>query len=465
MKDSAGTIHWKKSCLGIDLQSDGPVVVAGERSGGRVATKVVTQSDARASSAADGIPVVGCLTARDSVTRWIEAPFMNRGKAEKVFPTLLDVELPFPLEECSYLFLDTSAAENGKTRALAVVARNESIMNRIDEIGRLGLDPVALDHEGLALWTQSLKELPPETNRERSGMAVLLMCRDRWTLAAGKGMRYLNSHNVKPGDYGQVRRLLLAAFPRAAGMEASAGSAGDDASIHWRLAGSMASDKAAVSEFRSEMAGKTGCEVAVHAEPASFLARALVTRALEGGALRCNMRTGDLMHPSIAARSQGRMMMAGVLALLAGIILCCGSLYAMLTAGRAELASKDAFSAVVGRAGVQIGNAQGEQAISLVRNSVAARLDASRPFMNAFEPSLLEHLSAIAGVASGKGMNLDSIVISRGRIQLSGKTKNWNSCEDLVGYLQKNGYRVKLDRKESLADELVAFTISTGEGK
>ncbi|MCX6997673.1 MAG: hypothetical protein NTV49_11445 [Kiritimatiellaeota bacterium] len=77
-----------------------------------------------------------------------------------MLPSLLDVQLPFPLETCLYQFPVVRADAAGRIRALAVAARRTEIAAQLDRCRALDLDPVVLDHEGLALWTQSLVEIP-----------------------------------------------------------------------------------------------------------------------------------------------------------------------------------------------------------------------------------------------------------------------------------------------------------------
>lgn len=411
--------------------------------------------------------VAACLTPRECVTRWIEAPYRSSAKSRKVLPTLLDVELPFPLDECIHDFLDEQATPSGTTRALAVVARTESVQNSLKELAGIGLDPMVLDHEGLAAWTQSVKELPPEATASAWLRAVLLLRSERWTLVIGRGTEYMNSHNVRQGDFAQVRRLLMAATARdgKAGPDDAFGEESVYPKVKWMLAGPLAADAGAVRQVNEVLIRKGRDELVVHSEPGSFVARALATRALEKGPLRCNMRAGSLAHPAIIARLEGQSLKSALMVLAAGLLLCGGALFAISLANRADVESSRAFAGVVAKLGVNVGAAQGEHAVGIARNSIASRLDTMRPFLNAFEPSLVDTVSDAAGLCGKKGIGLEQLVISRDKVQISGKTKNWNACDELLGLLQQGGYKARLERKENLADEVVSFTISTGDRK
>ena len=90
----------------------------------------------------------------------LRADSASRAKAEKVFPSLLDIQLPFPLEDCLYQFVEFRRTSEGMVSALVCAARREAIQACLDRYQAQGADPMLLDHEGLALWTQSLVEWP-----------------------------------------------------------------------------------------------------------------------------------------------------------------------------------------------------------------------------------------------------------------------------------------------------------------
>jgi len=148
----------ERTAYGIDDLDPGVVTVARvDLVRGRVASRRV-ELDAVPAQARAGVRG-GCYAAvpvRQSFSHELTAPFSRRSKAVRVLPTLLDLQLPFALDDCLYTFAELKA-ESGSVRALAVGARTAEIERRLGDLVEKGIDPLALDHEGLALWSGALR--------------------------------------------------------------------------------------------------------------------------------------------------------------------------------------------------------------------------------------------------------------------------------------------------------------------
>ena len=164
-------------CYGVTLAGGVAVTVRAWRSsGGTVRQAVLTPGETAvrrppagglAESARSGGVTVGCLAVQESLTLWLNSPLASRAKAEKVLPALLDIQLPFPVEDCLYRFVEFRRTPEGTVSALVCAARREAIQACLERYQAQGTDPMLLDHEGLALWTQSLVEWPAEPRRYR----------------------------------------------------------------------------------------------------------------------------------------------------------------------------------------------------------------------------------------------------------------------------------------------------------
>ena len=441
--------RWATACYGVDLQGDQRVIVRGERRGGHVTfTTVAPAGPTFTEARRRKIPCVACLTARESLTRWLEAPFSSARKAGKVFPTLLDIQLPFPLEECAYAFLPAQGPRR-VTRALAVAAREEEVRKKLASLAAAGIDPMALDHEGLALWTQSLRETPPGPGEEGILRMVVNLRGDLSTLVIGRGGEFLSAHGIRSGDIGQIKRLLKPHRTTAA-------------QVRWFWTGPDAQDAGKVSGLYGQLSREWPGQSSVHSEPATFLARALAERALAAGPLRCNLRSGPLTHPALIERSRTQLTRAAALFLVAGLVLC-GSNGAVRFMAREREARVDAL---IGALAVELagdtGPAKGDALIRIVGDKARKKIEGMRPFLNVFDPSLAATLASVADAAKRNSLHLDMLSMSRDKVQVAGAARSWNGGDELMSFLKRAGYPAKLDRKDGGADGIVPFSIASG---
>lgn len=63
--------------------------------------------------------------------RWISLPLRHRKQAVEVLPSMLDVELPFPVEDCVYGIVDWRNPSQGSLEALVYTARKEDVQRRL----------------------------------------------------------------------------------------------------------------------------------------------------------------------------------------------------------------------------------------------------------------------------------------------------------------------------------------------
>ncbi len=432
-----------RACYGVDLQGELCVAVRASRVRGRV---VCSPVDAGAIDrlAAEGLPVVGVMSERVSFTRWVEAPYGSASKARKVFPTLLDIQLPFPLDDCLHTFIDVERTPQGSCRGLAAAARRTHVNEKLAACEARGLDPVVLDQAGLALWTQALLENPPA---DSSAQRVVAWLDDTHvTLVKGQGAEFVAAHTVRVDDTDRICHLIGRPDP-------------DAAPTTWTWCGPAATSERvdALWQALSEPGERQTVD-----DPASFLVRAIATRALLPGPYRCNLRCGDSTHLDLQRRDRCRGMRTLALALGAALLLAAADGVALWTLKtRTQSVEQAVLEQVDALAGYHI-TARGRDALRAVQDAVQERTDAMAPFVDAMAPSLITKLVTLMESADTNGLYLDTVLLSPERTEVRGTSPDWNQCEVILPILADDGVLPDLKRGDALASERIPFTVVKG---
>jgi len=367
-------------------------------------------------------------------------------------PTLLDIQLPFALEDCVVRFMNLRPSGDGKTKALAVVARKSDITRRLDSWAAAGYDPVVVDHEGLALWTQSIDELPPDA-AAGSLRVVVYAGSDRCAIVVGRGREFLGAHAVSADDPVSDIRRILPAYRET-----------KDEPIAWVLSGPQA-ESPRYSGLPSSLAGAGAGTTHTVGNPSEFLARSIATRALTDGPLRCNFRTGDMAHAATLRRGERRLTVAAAMLLLAAVILW-GSALVCRLAPRAEEAriSRTMQALLDDIAGYPV-VARGEHGLRVARDAFSSRMNDLQSFLAPFDGSLATLMCEIVDVAASRGVTLDTLALADGKVDMTGAGTSWNDAGSMAQWLEKRGYKVVLERMEAGADERIPFTLKAVHGR
>lgn len=441
-----------KSWFGACLQAGKPAIVRSTRSlTGRISHAAVAAPAAATNK--NLAPAAGCIGIHESLTLWLDTPFSSRNKAASVLPAMLDVQLPFQLNDCCYCFTRFRKNESGNLSALAVAARRAIVEQKIQAYQACGLDPVIIDHEGLALWDASLREKPPLPGAVR---AVVCLEPDHAAFVTGTGREYRNSHSLRlpatpgadasPDDiFRRIHRNLRAELQSAARVE-------------WLFCGSLARQPAFIGNLHRLLSAEWPGPFAAHKFPDVFLPRALAARALAGGAERCNLRQGDLTHPGLRRAQKRKATASTALFLAAGIVLCAFNL-AWQAAGAAfdraarneitRLAAEIAPGAVIpyGR--------EAEEAAKIVRKKSSD----NAPALDYFARPLPVRLADIISAGKECRVAFMRLELSREKTAVSGTSEDWNYCERLEKQLRHFGYQTEMERKEAQDDNLVHFNL------
>jgi hypothetical protein len=441
-------VRWTRAAFGVDTADDGsPIVVRAERLGPTVRFQSATTDAARAECTRSGTRVAAAMPVRDTVLRRIATPLATRSKALKVLPSVLDVQIPFPIEECQCVFHDLRPTADGTFDALAVAARHAEIARRIEALRQLGLDPVTIDHEALALWTRSLREVPPAGASEQRVLVSLHATHA--VVVVGTGRRLLGGHHVRGTDPASILRALT---PYRA--------ADTPRKTRWCWTGPAAADPATVAGISTSLLGSWPGASTTHDEPATFLARALAARELVADDLPCNLRSGPFAHPAVLSREKRTSAVAAVVVLLCGLAMVAASVAAWGAGSRRERDLTAMVSRTVNRlAGYRV-TARGEHAVRIARTAVDAKVEAMQPFRRQLIDSPAAVVPDVVEAAAKGGLQIETFTVTPRKVSVSGTARGWQSCDDLVMRLEKRGMRTRLDRREAREDLRVPFTLS-----
>jgi len=455
-------------CYGVTLAGGGAVAVRAWRSsGGTVRQAVLTPGETAArrppgepagglvESAHSGDVTAGCLAVQESLTLWLNSPLVSRAKAEKVLPALLDIQLPFPVEDCLYRFVEFRRTPEGTVSALVCAARREAIQACLERYQAQGVDPMLLDHEGLALWTQSLVEWPAEPCRYR---VLICLANDHATLVIGCGERYGNAHSLQmpaspAADSDLVNRLQLVLH---ADLPAGVG-------VQWLFCGARAGEAAVVEMLHRSLTSVWPGSLTLIKEPDAFLARALCARVLKRGPLRCNLRQQSFTHPAVRRAADGRARAAAVGILIAGILLAGFSLTLRLLGERRFNRIKSEIAAVAGELAPGMTIPYGRE-IQEVQKAWEKQAPLTAPFLDAFTPSLAVRLAEVIKAGQASAVRFETLNLKRNSLILTGVSEDWDQCGQLEQRLKALGYTVKMERQEAVAETDVRFTVNAEGG-
>lgn len=434
-----------RTVLGVDLDGTRVISVEATRRHGRIELKQRTNDSAAPDP---GTPVAACLLQRESFVRWLTAPLASASKAEKVFPSLLDIQLPFSLETCEFSVVAIQSAANRRsTLGLVAGARHSDIDARLSTLNRSEITPRFLDQEGLALWTQLQTEYPVLSDPETAS-AVLYCASDRITLAVGRGDSLLGAHTMKVADPELVGRILKSYFPEP------------PSSFLWFLAGPAALNHETSGRLQSLSAHFGPSSGKVVREPGTFLARALATRALTPAHCYCNLLSGKFLHPEDLARQKRYPYVTAALFLIAGLTLCLTTLSWRLAARQRTATMQRELKTIAVAIAGSPRLIQDRQEVLSARRVIENQGKLYSPFMAPFSPTLADTLKTILSTCSQNNITIESLTMNRQSIIAHGFAAKWSQCEHTATALSSSGWTAQVTRKDTVAGETrMAFVL------
>jgi hypothetical protein len=435
---------WTRTAWGADEDQGRLIVVKATRHGRRLSFAPAGPGDKPGEDA-----VAACVLQRESFTKWLTAALPSPRKAERVFPSLLDVQLPFSIEDCRYALVATSPTpDRAGTRGLVAGARHPDIEKRLAFLQTAGIDPHVLDQDGLALWSQACAERPAGTGASAL-YAVVYLGTDRTTLALGKGNEFLGAHSLRQADTDSVLRLLKS-YPATASEP-----------LFWLWTGPLAAQDAGVEKWQAGLAARRPNDTMKLArDPETFLARALATRALTAGPSRCNLRSGPFTHPFIARQAARAPYRLAIGLLVAGLMLVAVNLtWRVASQGSLSRARDNLRRLAVETTGSPRLVQPGMEVLSAQR-ALEAQTALMAPFTAAVERPLPAVLGEVLTAAQAEGLALETLTVNRRSLMIYGYAPQWANCERALTRLRALGAEPRAERKDVPSGESrTAFVI------
>jgi hypothetical protein len=446
--NTPATAPWAHVAFGLDCTESSTVIIKASRTGRTLALESV---DMAALATAPSSVIAGSLLQKESFTRWLTAPIASAKKAEKVFPALLDVQLPFSVEDCEYALLETRPTlDRTGTRGLVTGARTIDIEKRLAVFSNFGVNPHLLDQEGLALWSQSLEETPFISGSTDSRL-ILYLSSERVTLSIGQNGEFLGAHTMRQLDAEQIHRILKSYFPAPPPV------------TQWFITGPNAILQETGGSPLESLSKRWPGPIKVTRDPKTFLARALAIRALTPGALRCNLRTSRFLHPALAQRQAKRPYQWAAACLAAGLLLCTVNLvWLSFVSHHTAQIQKTFRSLAIEITGSPLGIPAGQEVLS-ARRALEAQTKAMEPFLAATDTPIAQTLKSILVVAREEGLSIETLTLSRKNMVIHGVAPKWSQAETASRRLNTLGFVATLERKDAPAgEERIAFVIGLG---
>ncbi len=442
MSTSVGQISRRSAWAGLDTSARQTIVVQAERRRGRIVC-------ARLTTLPDAAPCAAGLSVRESFTRWLDAPFRSAAKTLKVLPTLLDIQLPFPLESCLYALVSSRRTSAGKQQWLVAVARQTDVERRLRECQAAGGDPVVLDQQGLALWSQTVREVTAHSRAQAGWRVIVHLNGDDSALVIGSGATFESCHPIREQATDQTLRVL----------QGTLGDAPAGSSTQWIWTGPGAADAVRLAAAQAPLQARWSGPATVVSDPATFLARALATRALLGESVACNLRTGALTHPLLRERTRRATRVAASVLLASGLLLTVGCLWIRTELHRREAALDTVFAQLRDTLMQSPQTAKGQRAVEMVRRRQEQQHQREYAFHAALAPSLCDTVVAVVNCAQTNNLRLKLLSVTPDRVSVSGTAGAWKPPETLLNLLKKRGYRVNLNRLDANHEARIPFTV------
>lgn len=387
-----------------------------------------------------GALVAAALPAGDCTVRRLSVPLRSRSRARRVLSSLLDPQLPFPLESCAAAFSEIRRAPDGGFTALAVAAPRDLLRRRLERVRAAGFDPAAIVPEGLALWAGSVREAPPIG--PNAARVALYAGADRWVAAAGIGREFRWSVSTPPPPSAAAPAAAEALTPVLRRLRADGEFR--NATLDWRWCGPAVPEDSLLDELRTSIAAERPCEFSRHADGEALLARALARAARDAGAALGNLRSGEDEHPDLAAL-RDRREKRGWLALAAvGLALVAVNLFGGAAVARrdadAQSALEQAVRSVAGTSRVPRG-----RELAAARTALDERREALKPFVRGTSAVAATSLATALRQAAGQEIAIQELQISDEALLVAGGAPRRAAAEALSAGLEREGWKTALN--------------------
>lgn len=435
-----------RTVYGIDVRDQQVRAVKSRRRGTKIVHTPVQPNEIRQRSSGAKDVFAVALHCRESFVRQLNAPITNRRKAKRILPTLLDLKLPFPIEDCLYRFPVLVASKTGIS-ALAVGVRVQEFDRKIQETTSSLVEPDILDHEALALWSQSFLEAPVQ-----SGEGIRILChigkRSAALLIGQQNGRLVAAHGIRNLEAKEINRIVASQLDPAAH------------DFEWIWSGEISDGSDTLQKVEHAWTENSGTfHVQKIDNPEFFLPRALATRALRAQPLSCNFRTGKYASKKMWQHEK-RILRGGCGLLLLASALLLASGIGMERAAQQRLQQHQAnLQTSINRlAGFPIA-ARGIHARKIVEDLVKQRDHDLRPLQQFLAQDQARLLQELMVAAEKQHIHLEQIRLTETESMLSGTGPHWKSAEPLRQLLQAHARPVEIERFPATSEQRIPFRL------
>jgi hypothetical protein len=384
-----------------------------------------------------------CVPAAQTVVRRLRAPFASAQKAAKVWPSLLDVELPFPVEGalCAY---GEPRVEDGGTVALAAAIRKGDVEAFDGACRAAGFEPTHADAEALALWDQLGEDAPPV--RPEQPRAIVWLGADHVALVRGRGTEFMAAHVLRASPLGagsDARQIFSSLWASRIGPVLSAHAAETESSemdLWW--AGPGADDESLAADLRRLLPAGLALRHETLRQPASFLARALARRAAAGRGV--NFKVGEFSNPARLRTETRRLRLAHLGVVAAAVLVLALNLgESVLRRRRDDALQRRLTEAALAIAGP--GVPRGQEGLAVER-ALVRRDEETQPFRDALDPAGLEGrlILALEEVAALE-LEVSRLTMSPLAVAIEGSAVSIQAIEGLAERMRAQGWAVQSD--------------------
>lgn len=384
---------------------------------------------------------VACPAAQ-TVVRPLSAPFASATKAARIWPSLLDVALPFPVESAVCAF-GPARVDAGRTHTIAAALRKTDLAVMDDAGKARGVQTTHADVEALALWDSLVAEIPPV--RPDPARMLVWLGADHVMVVRGRGTEFIAAHVLRAnplqatGDESEFAEIWPSRFARI--VETHRKEHGPtEADVWW--GGPGTGNRDLLDRLRQVPTPGLTLRHETLDQPESWLARALARRALSDTGM--NFKTGERTHPAVArvlARRQRRRYTAVAVTATAVLLLnSIESFWRQRSDVEVQRLLQAEASAFVG------GFVPPGQERLLVARAVERRDEQARPFRVALDPSGLEgELDRVVRLVATADLDVSRLTLSPLALSLEGTASGIAAVEQLADQLGRRGWVVQSD--------------------
>lgn len=396
--------------------------------------------------------------AAQTTIRPLQVALRSKEKAGKVFPSLLDIELPFPIESAICLYQDIHVREDG-IHTLALAIRQHDMESLLSACDAAGFQPTHCDAESLALWEQNRVEYP--AIHEEAARILVDISDSRILIIRGTGRQFLAAHVLRTAyaDWMELdsapawqtwRTRMAQIIDNQTGKETT-----KSVNIWWSGRGAL--QDAFVSKLQKSLSAvQTPLRHSIVKEPATLLSRALARRALDDSA--ANFRSGpQWQHPALLrqqAKAANRTLQAIIgISMILILVNIFFAFYLKNREAYVQAQLTQASHAIAPHA------PKGMEWVS-VQRALQQRETEMRAFQTSMDPNGEEYrLYTILNAAQNAPVEITDIRLMPNQLSATGNAGGIQPLEKWKASLQLDGWNVQIQTSENPETKALHFQL------